>query len=216
MFAGPRDRLISARQGSTPLTLAELQKAISIKFIGIWVDSFIYMSGNGRNGDMCARGNSYAIGKGERAQREADPGHWKYGARTSAFRTCGVEEGIKRTEGWVIKPLGLPEETVDFVHFVYPGFRPTFLFNHPVNFLAEGFDILRIPKKTIQCLGERLLKGIDQDCIIGGTLSLAKDVELIDTKLTKSIRRAKPSTDLSTPLASLISHMSISFCEPAI
>jgi hypothetical protein len=31
--------------------------------------------------------------------------------------------------------------------------------------------------------------------------------------LTANNRHAKPSTDLSTPLASLINHMSISFCE---
>ena len=46
--------------------------------------------------------------------------------------------------------------------------------------------------------------------------SLAEDVVWIDAKLMKSNRRATPSTDLSTPLASLISHMSISFCELAI
>jgi hypothetical protein len=43
--------------------------------------------------------------------------------------------------------------------------------------------------------------------------SLAKDVGWIAAKLTKSNLRAKPSRDLSTPLASLMSHMSISFCE---
>ena len=46
--------------------------------------------------------------------------------------------------------------------------------------------------------------------------ALAEDVVWIDTKLVKSIRRAKPSMDLSTPLASLMSHISISFCELAI
>jgi hypothetical protein len=119
------------------------------------------MSSTGRNRDNCARGNSHTIGKCERAQRETGRGHWKDGARTSAFRTWDVEEGIKRTEGWVINPLGLPKETVNLVHLVYPGFCPTFLFNHRVNFLAEGFDIFRIRKKTVQCLRERLLTGID-------------------------------------------------------
>ena len=42
---------------------------------------------------------------------------------------------------------------------------------------------------------------------------LAKDVECIEARLTVSNRRAKPSADLSTPLASSMSHMSISFCE---
>jgi hypothetical protein len=57
-----------------------------------------------------------------------------------------------------------------------------------------------------------------RDCIIGGDgmTPLAKDVECIDAKLTTSKRRAKPSGDLSTPLASLMSHMSISFCKSAV
>jgi hypothetical protein len=47
-------------------------------------------------------------------------------------------------------------------------------------------------------------------------LSLAKDAGWIAAKLTKSILRATPSRDLSTPLASLMSHMSISFCDSAV
>jgi len=41
--------------------------------------------------------------------------------------------------------------------------------------------------------------------------SLALTVEWIAEKLTMSIRRAKLLRDLSSPLASLISHMSMSF-----
>ena len=46
--------------------------------------------------------------------------------------------------------------------------------------------------------------------------SLAKDVGCMAARLVASNRRAKPSGDLSTPFASLISHMSISFCESAV
>ena len=46
--------------------------------------------------------------------------------------------------------------------------------------------------------------------------TLAEDVVWIDTKFVKSIRRAKPSIDLSTPLASLMSHINISFCESVV
>ena len=91
--------MVSARQGSTTLTLTELQKAISVKFIGVWIDSFIQMSGNGGNGDMCASGNSDTIGKCERAQREADPSHWKDGTRTSAFRVMLKKESNKQRAG---------------------------------------------------------------------------------------------------------------------
>ena len=45
---------------------------------------------------------------------------------------------------------------------------------------------------------------------------LPKVVEWIDARLTTSKRRAKPSGDLSTPLASLMSHMSISFYESVV
>jgi hypothetical protein len=42
---------------------------------------------------------------------------------------------------------------------------------------------------------------------------LAKDIEWTDARLSRSNRRAKPSRDLSTDLASLMSHINISFCE---
>ena len=46
--------------------------------------------------------------------------------------------------------------------------------------------------------------------------SLARDVKLIAAILIVSNRRARPSTDLSTPLASLIIHMRKSFCRLAV
>ncbi len=46
-----------------------------------------------------------------------------------------------------------------------------------------------------------------------GMSTLATDVVCIATKFNKSSRRARPSMDLSTPLASFISHINISFCE---
>ncbi len=55
-----------------------------------------------------------------------------------------------------------------------------------------------------------------QDCNTGGNRRrvswLTEDVVWIAAKLTRSSRRAKPSTVLSTPLASLMSHINISFC----
>jgi len=44
-------------------------------------------------------------------------------------------------------------------------------------------------------------------------VTLAWEVEWIAAKLTTSNLRAKPSRDLSIPLASFMSHMSISFCD---
>jgi hypothetical protein len=46
--------------------------------------------------------------------------------------------------------------------------------------------------------------------------TLAKDVVNTAEKLARNNRRAKPSMDLSTPVASVMSHMSISFCKPVI
>ena len=104
------------------------------------------------------------------------------------------------------------------MHLVYPSFRPTFFTNHRVHLLAEGFNIFRIGKKVIQYLRDSLLTGNDQNCIIrrDGMSSLAVDVELMAARLTTSNRRAMPSTDLSTPLASLMSHISISFCGSVV
>jgi len=46
--------------------------------------------------------------------------------------------------------------------------------------------------------------------------SLAEEVEGIDVKFVKSIRRAKLSTDISSLWVSVMSHMSMSFCGSAI
>jgi hypothetical protein len=79
---------------SVPFTLAELRKAETVEFIGVWEGSFISMSGTGWDGDECACGDSHAIGKCERPQCKTAHGHWENGARTSAFRTWDVEEEI--------------------------------------------------------------------------------------------------------------------------
>jgi hypothetical protein len=70
----------------------------------------------------------------------------------------GDGEGIQRTEKETINPLGLPEETVDLVHLVHSGFRPTFFCNHRVDLFAKRPDIFRIRKKAVQYLHDRLLK----------------------------------------------------------
>jgi hypothetical protein len=58
-----------------PFALAELRKAKSVKFIGVWVDSFVRMNGTCRDGYKCACGNCHAIGKCERAQRQTVEGN---------------------------------------------------------------------------------------------------------------------------------------------
>jgi hypothetical protein len=71
--------------------------------------------------------------------------------RGNQYLVLGIlRKGIERTRAETIKPLGLPEETVYLVHLVYPSFRPAFFSNHGVDLLAEGFDIFRIGKKTVQ------------------------------------------------------------------
>ena len=70
----------------------------------------------------------------------------------------GDGEEIQRTEKETINPLGLPEETVDLVHLVHSGFRPTFFCNHRVDLFAKRPDIFRIRKKAVQYLHDRLLK----------------------------------------------------------
>jgi hypothetical protein len=110
--------------------------------------------------------------KGRNARRVTETGKNK-----SASRTRENGEEIRLTDGETINPLGLPKETVDLVHLVYPSFRPTFFFNHRVDLLAERFDIFRICKEAVQYLRERLLTCNDYDCIIrrNGMSSLAKD-----------------------------------------
>jgi hypothetical protein len=69
IFAGRGRRLMLACH-AIAFSLAELRKAKSVKFIGICIDFFICLGGTGREGDKCACGNSYTIGKRERAQRQ--------------------------------------------------------------------------------------------------------------------------------------------------
>ena len=155
MFAGSGDRLISACHGIS--SLAELRKAKSVEFIGVRIDSFIRLNGICRDGNKRPCRNSHAIGKCERAHGKTTSRYLKNGACTSACRIWKAEEEIERTVGQTINSLGLPDEAVDLVHLVYPDFRPSFLFNHRVDLFTEGFDILRIRKKTVQYLRERLL-----------------------------------------------------------
>jgi hypothetical protein len=91
MFARRGDRLMSACH-SIPFALAELSKAKSIKFIGVWIDSLICMSGTGRDGNECACGNRHTIGKCERAQCKAAQGHWENVAHTSVFRSWTLKK----------------------------------------------------------------------------------------------------------------------------
>jgi hypothetical protein len=49
-----------------------------------------------------------------------------------------------------------------------------------------------------------------------GMSTLAIEVVCIDAKLSASNCRARPSTDLSTPVAAVMSHISIPFCKPAM
>ena len=96
MFAGRRDRLIFACSGVL-LNFAKLLKAKSVEFIRVCVDSFICMSGAGRDGDNRARGNRHAVGKCERAQRKTVGWNWEEAESRSVSRIWGVEEGIQRT-----------------------------------------------------------------------------------------------------------------------
>ena len=136
----------------------------------------------------------------------------------SASRTWYARKRIQRTGGDTIKPLCLADETVYPVHFVYPDFRPTLFSNHGLDLLAERFNKFRIGEKTIQYLRDRLLARNAQDCIIGGDgmPSLTIDVGCIPAKLTRSNRLARPSGDIPTSWALLMSDMSISSCESTI
>ena len=146
-----------ACHATAALRLAELRKAKSVKLVGVWIDSFIHMNGTGWDGDQCACGNSHAIGKCERAQRQTEEGNWIEARSKSVCCTWDAGEGIQRTDGETINPLGLPDETVDLAHLVYPSFCPTFFSNYCVDLFAEGFHVFRTRKKTVQYLRERLL-----------------------------------------------------------
>jgi hypothetical protein len=115
------------------------------------------MSGTRRDGDDRARGNRYTVGKCERAQRETVHGDWKEAEGGSVSRIWGAEEGIQRTGGYTIKPLGLPEEAVYLVHLVYPSFRPALFSDNSVDLFTEGSEICWIGKEAVQDLCDSLL-----------------------------------------------------------
>ena len=74
-------------------------------------------------------------------------------------------------------------------------------------------------KEAVQDLCDSLLTCNGKEWIIindDGMSALAEEVVCIAAKSAKSNRRAKPSTDLSTPVASVMCHISISFCKPAM
>ena len=76
MLARWGDRLITARH-CVPDILAKLREAKSVEFNGVWIVSFVSMSGTSWDGDKCACGNSHTIGKCERAQRETVHCNWE-------------------------------------------------------------------------------------------------------------------------------------------
>jgi hypothetical protein len=125
--------------------------------------------------------------------------------------------GKERTIVYGIKSLHLTHKAVYLVHLIQRGLRPAFFGYHRLDFLAEGFDIFRMRKETIQQSCDRLKINNHQHCVVENkVLSLACEVVWTAAKLTVSSRRARPSRDLSTPLASLISHMSRSFCDTVV
>jgi hypothetical protein len=137
--------------------------------------------------------------------------NWHQQLRRKPERTKG------RTNAYAVYPLSLSQETVNLVHFIQSSFRPAFLGHGGFDFLTEGFDILWIGKKAVERLGERLvyMQVLRRLVDFGTTMQLTIEVVWIDAKLTPSIRLAKPSRDLSGPLASFMSHMNMSSCTSA-
>src|SRR5712671_7206520 len=76
LFARHRNCLVSTYRGIT-LALAQLRKTKPVKFLSVRKDSFVLVSSTRWNGDECACGDSHAIGKRERAQRETAHDHWR-------------------------------------------------------------------------------------------------------------------------------------------
>jgi hypothetical protein len=158
MVVGHGDRLVSAGRRIC-LALAKLRKAESVECVRVWKGSPVSLSGGGRDGDKCAGGNSDAIGECEWAQRETAHGHWEEAEGGSASRIWDVRKGIQRTGSDAIKPLRLPDEAVYLVHLVCSSFRPALFTDHCVDLFAEGSDVFRIVKKTVQDLHDRLWRG---------------------------------------------------------
>lgn len=84
-------------------------------------------------------------------------------ASESASRSWYGREGIRRTGGDTINPLGFADETVYLVHLVYPDFRPALLSNHGLGLLAKRFNKFRIGEKSVQYLRSCLLTGNVQE-----------------------------------------------------
>lgn len=156
ILARREDRLISACRRIF-LNFAKLRKTKSVEFIGVQIDPFICMSGTRGDGDDRACGNRHTVGKCERAQHETVHGDWEEAESGSVSRTCGAEEGIQRTGGYTIKPLGLPQKSVYLVHLVYPSLRPALFSDNSIDLFAEGFEIFRIGKEAVQDLCDSLL-----------------------------------------------------------
>src|SRR6266851_3210920 len=70
-----RDNLVSTSH-SIAFTLPELRKPKSIKFVGVFIDSFVCVSGAGWDGNVGACGNRHAIRKCEWAQHETGHDNW--------------------------------------------------------------------------------------------------------------------------------------------
>jgi len=172
------------------------------------------MSGTSRDGDDRARGNRHTVGKCERAQHETVKGNWEEVESGSVSRN--LRGGIQRTDGKTIKPLGLPDEAVYLIHLVHPSFRPAFFLDHDIDLFPQGFQIFGIGNEAVQNLRGSLWAENDYEYVIDGDGTLAKAVVCTPAKLAMSNRRAKPSTDLSTPLASVMRPMSKSVCKSAM
>ena len=78
LFARCRNSSVSTYRVVTP-ALAQLRKTKAVKFLRVQKVSFVLVSSTRWNGDKCACGNSHAIGKRERAQRETVHDHWRKG-----------------------------------------------------------------------------------------------------------------------------------------
>lgn len=131
------------------LLFAKLRKTEPVEFIGIGIDPFICMSATRRDGDGRARGNRYTVGKCERPHCETAHGNWEEAESGLVSRAWGFDEGIQRTDGETIKPLGLPDEAVYLVHLVHPGFRPALFPDNRVDLFAERIEVFRMGKEAV-------------------------------------------------------------------
>src|SRR6266850_1494938 len=203
-----------------PFTLAELRKAKPVKFVGVPINSFISMSGAGWHGDKCACGNSYAIGKCEWAQSETAHDNCGKVRRAHQRFVLGPlekesnERRVKPSTRWLSRKKLSILCILSIAAFVQPSSATTASTSWRRGSIYSGLERRRYNAWVIV-----YRYAIVRTALSGGeisALSLAWEVEWIAAKLTTSNRLATPSTDLSTPLASLMSHMSISFCDSTI